>query len=593
MWMKSSWSCGLAAPKTTPKTDATIAAAAAAFSDLHYLALGASALSVISFLWFAHRGEILMYGDAVAHISIARRIVDSQTPGLHGLGTVWLPLPHLLILPFIVSDAGWQSGVGGSLVSMAAFVWGTLGIFRLCAGRTFSWLRDAPAAEATPASSLLKSAPRRDLRIAGWVAAAVYAGNPNLLYLQATAMTESLSLGLAVWAMVYYGEFVAGLRDSAPRESSREGNLAGIRPAAASLRNCALALTAGMLTRYDHWALAMVIALAVGVQIYTQRHAATARAAWRRSFAKFILLCAIAPVGWLGYNFWNYGNAFEFANGPYSARAIAHRSSMEGNPPHPGEHNLRVSSLYFFQSAKLNLSPGRWPLLFLVCAVVGSAWLLISRCYALTFLLWLPFFFYSFSIAYGNVPIFLPGWWPFSYYNVRYGLELLPAFSVFAGVTAWLGWRISTRSMWKTLAAAGFIALLALGYAQNWRTIPITLREARANSSTRIPFEESVAAQLRRLPADSTLLMFTGDHPGALQRAGIHLRRVVMESNHPQWETALRHPSASAEYVLAMRGDPVWQAVEKNPQGLAPIAIVRTTGQSEAMLYRTKEGTSQ
>jgi hypothetical protein len=555
-------------------------ASSSALSDFHYLALATSALSVISFLWFAHRGEILMYGDAVAHISIARRIVDSQTPGLHGLGTVWLPLPHLLMLPFIVSDAAWQSGVGGSVVSMAAFVWGTLGIFRLCAGKTFWFLRDNSTADA-PGS-------RRNLRIAGWVAAAVYAGNPNLLYLQATAMTESLSLALAVWAIVYYGEFSAGLHDSALRESSREENMAEVRPAAVSLRNCAITLAAGMLTRYDHWALALVVGLAVAAQIYTQRQSAPTRAAWRRSFAKFILLCAIAPVGWLGYNFWNYGNAFEFANGPYSARAIAHRSAMEGNLPHPGERNLRVSSLYFFQSAKLNLSPGRWAVPFLICAAVGSGLLLTSRYYALTLMLWLPLFFYSFSIAYGHVPIFLPVWWPFSYYNVRYGLELLPAFSVFAGLTIWFGLRIFERSLWRTLAVGGVVALLALGYAQNWRTIPITLREARANSSTRIPFEESVAAQLRQLPAGSTLLMFTGDHPGALQRAGIHLRRVVMESNHPQWEKALTHPSASAEYVLAMRGDPVWQAVEKNPRGLASIAIVRTTRQSEATLYRTK-----
>lgn len=583
MWMKSSWSSGLTAPRKTGKTDAlAVPAAAEIHSDFLYLTFAASALSLISFLWFAHRGEILLYGDAVAHINIARRIFDSQTPGLHGLGTVWLPLPHLLMLPFIVSDAAWQSGMGGSFVSMAAYVVGTLGIFRLCglAGSSLSFL---------------SSALRRNLPIAGWVAAAVYAGNANLLYLQATAMTESLSLALAVWAMVYYCEFAAGLRRSARSESSDEEKLAAIRTPAASLRNCGLVLTAGMLTRYDHWALALVIGLAVAAQIYiaSRWQSASARAVWRRSLAKFILICAIAPVGWLGYNFVNYGNAFEFANGPYSAKAIAQRSAREGNPPHPGERNLHVASLYFFESAKLNLAPGRWALPFLLCAVVGSILLIRAGYYGLTFMLWLPFFFYSFSIAYGNVPIFLPGWWPFSYYNARYGLELLPAFTVFTGLTVWFAAHIFTRRIWNALVVAGIIGLLAVGYAQSWRSVPITLREARANSSTRIPFEESVAAQLRQLPADSTLLMFTGDHPGALQRAGIHLRQVVMESNHPQWENALTRPAAAADYVVAMRGDPVWQAVEKNPQGLTPVAIVRTTGQPEATLYRTKQGTSQ
>ena len=44
---------------------------------------------------------------------------------------MWLPLPHLLIMPFIVSKQMWQSGSGGSIPSMAGFVFGVLGIFRL------------------------------------------------------------------------------------------------------------------------------------------------------------------------------------------------------------------------------------------------------------------------------------------------------------------------------------------------------------------------------------------------------------------------------------------------------------------------------
>ncbi len=88
-------------------------------------------ISVFSFLIYNRHGDVLLYGDAVAHINIARRIFDSKTPGLLELGTVWLPLPHLLILPFIVSKQMWQSGSGGSIPSMAAYVLGALGIFRL------------------------------------------------------------------------------------------------------------------------------------------------------------------------------------------------------------------------------------------------------------------------------------------------------------------------------------------------------------------------------------------------------------------------------------------------------------------------------
>ncbi len=98
------------------------------------LAWVTACVSIFSFLFYLRRGEVLLYGDAVAHINIARRVFDSRTPGLLQLGTVWLPLPHLLMIPFLLSKSLWQSGAGGSIPSMAAYVFGTLGIFRLVRG---------------------------------------------------------------------------------------------------------------------------------------------------------------------------------------------------------------------------------------------------------------------------------------------------------------------------------------------------------------------------------------------------------------------------------------------------------------------------
>src|SRR3954471_14913999 len=100
-------------------------------SDTFVLAVFASLVSIASFLYFYSHDKILLYGDAVAHINIARRVFDSQFPGLSQLGTVWLPLPHLLMLPFVVSDRLWGSGIGGSLVSMAAYIAGVLAVARI------------------------------------------------------------------------------------------------------------------------------------------------------------------------------------------------------------------------------------------------------------------------------------------------------------------------------------------------------------------------------------------------------------------------------------------------------------------------------
>src|SRR5580700_4368315 len=120
-------------------------------------------VSVVSFLFYFQRGDVLLYGDAVAHINIARRVFDSQTPGLLQLGTVWLPLPHLLMIPFLLSDEMWRRGVGGSIPSMVGYVFAVVGIFRL--------IRSALSRSAVPDSAA---------RLAAWTAALVYAANPNL-----------------------------------------------------------------------------------------------------------------------------------------------------------------------------------------------------------------------------------------------------------------------------------------------------------------------------------------------------------------------------------------------------------------------------
>src|SRR6202521_4131452 len=100
-------------------------------SEVRLLAWLATCVSVFSFLFYFRYGDVLLYGDAVAHLNIARRVFDSKTPGLLQLGTVWLPLPHLLMIPFLLSDSAWQSGIGGSIPSMVAYALGAAGMFRL------------------------------------------------------------------------------------------------------------------------------------------------------------------------------------------------------------------------------------------------------------------------------------------------------------------------------------------------------------------------------------------------------------------------------------------------------------------------------
>jgi hypothetical protein len=521
----------------------------------------AAVVSLFSFLYCFRQGSILFYGDAVAHINIARRVFDSRTPGLLQLGTVWLPLPHLLMIPFLFSDRLWRTGIGGSLPSMAAYVAGVAGMFRL--------VREVLRASGNPT------------RIAPWLAAAIYAANPNLLYLQATAMTEPLYLALFIWTAVYFAEFV-GKGLSTPTDGGR------------SLIKCGLCAAAAALTRYDGWFLAAVVG--IGVLAITFK-AVPGNTPLRRAVVGFLVLVAAAPVVWLAYNAAIYRNPLEFANGPYSARAIEQKTSVPGFPPHPGSNNLAVAGEYFVKSAQLNMAAGLWmERMWVAVALAGTLLILLRKPCRPLLIFWAPLPFYMLSIAYSGVPIFLPEWWPFSYYNTRYGLQLLPLFAVCGAIiVASLLDRARSNSTSCVMAGAA-VLLVSASYASVWRSQPIAYHEAWVNSRTRLALEAALARELVKLPPDSTILMYSGDHVGALQQAGIPLRRTINEGNHrpwkkpsdPEglWERTLADPARYADYALAMQGDPVDEAL--SGRHLQTLVKIHTTGQPEATLYSTR-----
>jgi hypothetical protein len=545
--------------------------------DAVYLGLITCCVSVLAFLYFFRQGEILLYGDATSHIHIARRVLDSRTPGLDQLGTVWLPLPHLLMIPFVFSHSAWQTGIGGSIPSMLAFVFGALGVFRLVRG------------------ALPKNAAAR---FAAWFAAIVYVANPNLLYLQATAMTEPLYLALFIWATVYFSEFV-----QATRETGEVANLRRSR----KLSRCGWMLFGAMLTRYDGWFTAAVFVLVafIVLWIWTGNRAALWRSPLRPVFTRFLIIVALAPVFWFVYNTIYWGNPLEFATGPYSAQAIEARSDQSNGWHHPGWHAPKTAALYFLKTAKLNMAGGapqqetkdapapRWRLenAWLPLALLGAGLMLAGArgCWPLL-LLWVPLPFYALSIAWGSVPIFLPAWWPFSYYNVRYGLQLLPALAVFTSFVIYFA-GVWTKSIRVLIGVTVLLGMFVAGsYAVAMRHTPICLREARVNSAARILFDRKLAEQLQQVPPGSTLLMYTSGHAAALEFAGLPLRRTINEGNKKVWYAALASPARVSDYVLAFEApdDPVWQAVQRHQDDLQSIAIIESPGHPRAWLFQRR-----
>src|SRR5688572_522795 len=169
---------------------------------------------------FFDLGLVLSHYDAKAHLVVARRVIDSITPGWQQIGAVWLPLPHLIqILPAQV-DVFYRTGAFASLVSIASFTLMVWAAARLVLTMTGS----APGAI---------------------TAAALLVVNPNLLYLQSTPMTESLTLGLVFLVVLWLYEWVGAVNPAS-----------AVNPAEAGLHapaKLAAAFFAAAWTRYEAW----------------------------------------------------------------------------------------------------------------------------------------------------------------------------------------------------------------------------------------------------------------------------------------------------------------------------------------------------
>jgi hypothetical protein len=506
------------------------------------------------------RGYLLLYGDAVAHLAIARRILDSKWPGLAQLGGVWLPLPHVLMLPFIQSMNLWQSGLAGAPMSTLSFAVSIAGVWRLS---------------------------RRLMRIR-WavVATAFYALNPNLLFLATTAMTEVLFLALFVWSVVATMEGVAALR---------EGRIGTAR---IRLILVGLFILGMVFTRYDGWIIGAIEWCALAWALW--KSSAETRSRMKFTFVFFTILCLAGPLLWFWYNAHFEHDWLDFLRGPYSAKQIERRTAPPGQH-YRGWHNLGWAALFYTRTAQIVASAGETGFALLAAALYGL-WLSFkrrataavrSRAESFAWLLWIPLPFYIYSVAYGSVPIFIPQLWPHAYYNARYGMELLPALAIYSALSAehlelWFksktsNWaRIATR-LWQPatmlLCVANCIAMMYF--------IPLVLKEGIHNSTTRVSLETSIATALEQMPQNVPVMMSLTNHVGAVQVAGRSLRSMVSENDDQSWQIALKDPAHHAAYVIAIVGDPVDKAVAAHPQGLGEIEVVCTTGQPCAHVYQS------
>ncbi|HUS04952.1 MAG TPA: glycosyltransferase family 39 protein [Bryobacteraceae bacterium] len=463
-----------------------------------------AAISICAATWIAHYGYTLYYGDAEAHLNIARRIVDSQTPGYDQIGTVWLPVPHVLMLPFVGRDAWWHNGLAGTIPGICCFVAGGMLLFG-AARRLFG-------SGAAAYCSLL-----------------VLALNPNLLYLQSTPMTEHVFF-LGLLGMLYCTVVFR----------SRQSLWAVAGAAAFS--------TVASLTRYEGWWLIPFVALYFLAAGGSRRFQAV---------LLFSLIAGLAPLYWLAHNWYYFGDALEFYRGPGSAKGIYQRALDAGLARYPGDHEWTKAVFYFGAAARLAVGVA---VLLLGALGLGAA-LLKQVWWPVLFLLLGPVF-YILSMYSSGVPIFVPHLWPHGYYNTRYGLAVLPLLALCTGALVSLA---PARLRGAVLAAVVLTAILPWLAHPNpgaW----ICWKESQVNSVARRAWTHEAADYMRAhiRPGDTVFTSF-GDLTGIFREAGIPIRRTTHDGNNPRWMAAIARPDLFLwdQWAVAIAGDSVSTALAK------------------------------
>jgi len=467
-------------------------------------------------VWLSWRqGWTLYYGDAEAHLNIARRVLDSRTPGYDQLGTAWLPLLHIMMLTLAKNDALWHTGLAGAIPPAVCFVVGVT-FFFAAVRRVF-----ASAA-------------------AGAVAAALCALNPNALYLASIPMTEEVFFASLVVLFYFTVRF---------RDTQSLGSAVG----------AGIATFTGTLTRYDAWFLVPFTALYF---LVVARH--------RRFQTAFVygILASAGPLLWLTYNAWVFDNVWEFYSGPASAKAI------QGGLPYPGHGDWKLALTYFGWAVRACTGA---PLFFIAAAGVAAA--LWKRAFWPVLLLALPGAFYVWSIHSSGTPVFLPNLWPHGYYNTRYGVALLPlaAFSGAAIVALFAGNRsvsVAARKRLtepRALASGLSAAAILIAATSPWLLNPhpeawITWKESQQNSVARRAWTHKAAAFLRARyhPGEGIFTSF-GDYTGVFREAGIPLRATLTGDNGLAFEAACLRPDLCLweQWALVQGGDPVQTAINR------------------------------
>jgi hypothetical protein len=468
--------------------------------------------SVIATIYAFNNDIIIAYGDAESHLNISKRVVDSLTPGLAQLGGIWLPLPHLAMVPFVYFDFLWRTGFAGSIVSGAAYVIACIYVFKT----TYLLTRN---------------------KAASFIAFIIFALNPNVLYLQATPMTELILIMFFILSTYYFISFLKRPENIVPLIF------------AAFFGFCA------SLSRYDGWFL--VLFEAAAIFLFYVRH----RSKWKELEGKFILFCTLAFFGialWMLWDFLILKDPFYFTNSQFSAKTQQQTWFARGELP--AYKNIWMAFAYYFVTSMSNTG-----MFIFLTALGGFIYFLKDRKnfvdYLIALILVVPFIFNVTTLYLGQSVIFIPHLTPVSFewrlFNVRYGVMMMPIVAIFF---AYLFSKLS--GIGRVMLIGVFfvqVALFGIGYSK-------VLSYADGIDGLSHAKRPNAEQWIVKNYDGGFVLMDDYARTVSIVRSGIPMHEVIYIGNKPYWEESLEHPEKHATWVLINKYDVVWQKIYQNPQ---------------------------
>jgi hypothetical protein len=508
--------------------------------------LCATLLSVIAYAVTDRLHGVLLYVDSISHLEIARRVVSSTSPGLAQLGYVWLPLPHLLMLPLVWITPLYHNGFAGSYVSMAAYVAAAVLVYKITfrlSGR----------------------------KIAGVVAAAVFALNVNMLYMQSTPMTEAL-LFCMLAAMVYCVQQWA--------DTDRYTYLVA----------AGVAALFATITRYESWPVLACLVLAVLVIAWQRQDRGLARIRRRGAVTdRLVVFAVLAFAGIAGWMIWNwaiFGNPLNFQDGTYAKPS----NWVSAGEPAIGSWSVAVRTYWFAMTDNET-----WPLLLLavagLVALLALQWRSLrtaARTLPVLSLLVLPPFFIL-SLYAGQRPLHVLQL-EHDLYNVRFGLIMLVPVAILVGYLVGALQRVRP----VMYVAAGLVLALSVGLgARSLQQSQVATYNAATETLHSVPVleQDPVVAYLKGHYAGGRVLMESfGNESIAFWLPSSEL---IYEGSYHQWRPALRDPQRQhVEWIVARCGrdpspDKVCLSLRKAQ--LTPYREVFVSASHDYRVYRLRK----